>query len=158
MLLVKTKVKKSPIAGYGLFAEENIKKGEVVWKFSPETSLVVTKQHFKSLKESFHKKNGNVIDYFLKYGFYVSELDAVIIALDNGRYVNTSKNPNIGGNPAPGSKDQSIALRDIAKGEEITEDYDTYDSCAWYLELNPPLFFNETSAKSLEAQYEYAFS
>ena len=33
MLLVKTRLAPSPIAGIGLFADEDIKKGTVTWRF-----------------------------------------------------------------------------------------------------------------------------
>jgi uncharacterized protein len=48
--------------------------------------------------------------------------------------VNHSNEPNCGS--APGASDESmwqysVALRDIKKGEEITESYATYDSSSW---------------------------
>ncbi len=43
MLLVKTKLGLSKIHGIGLFADENIKKGTIIWKFTPDFDLKFTK-------------------------------------------------------------------------------------------------------------------
>ena len=49
MLVVKTKIKNSPIHGIGLFAEEFIPKGTLVWKLNKKFDLIYTKKQFNSL-------------------------------------------------------------------------------------------------------------
>lgn len=134
MLLIKTRVKPSPIAGMGIFVDEDIKKGQPIWRYSPDTCQLITRRQFESFINSFHKTEQLIIQYYLTYGYYVCAADGLLILLDNARFFNHSNEPNSGGCPeASGSlEDQcSIALRDIQKGEELTESYQTYDSSAW---------------------------
>ena len=44
MLLVKTKIGPSKIAGIGLFADEFIAKGTPVWKFEPGFDLEIPRE------------------------------------------------------------------------------------------------------------------
>jgi uncharacterized protein len=138
MLLVKTEVKNSLIAGMGLFAGQDIKKGEVVWQYTPDTCNILTKDQFQTLLDSFHKTEKQLIEYFLTYTYYQDVLKGLIFCLDNGRYVNHSDQPNLSG-PSDMSSEvswqYSIALRDIAKGEELFENYGTYDTCEWLEEI-----------------------
>lgn len=134
MLLAKTIVKSSAIAGVGLFAEEDIKEGEIVWKFTHDTCLTFTKEQFNELANSYHKTENQIIIYYLTYCYYQNNMDALIFCLDNGRFVNHSDKPNLSA-PANMTKDQSwqysAAIRDIKKGEELTENYNGYDTCNW---------------------------
>ena len=43
MLYVKTKIGQSKIHGMGLFADQFIKKGTIIWKFTPGFDLKFTK-------------------------------------------------------------------------------------------------------------------
>jgi SET domain-containing protein len=52
-----------------------------------------------------------------------------VIAIDDGRFVNHSNDPNSVG--VPGNCNESMAARDIAPGDEITEDYRTYSMAGW---------------------------
>jgi uncharacterized protein len=54
----------------------------------------------------------------------------MVLIPDNGRFVNHSDAPSSGAG-VNGRLLYSVALRDIAAGEEITEDYATYDECPW---------------------------
>lgn len=138
MLLVKTAVKPSSIAGLGIFADQEIKKGEAIWLYSPETCLVFTRKQFDSLLKSFHKIENSIIQYYLTYGYYFSPLDALLILLDNARFFNHSDQPNSGGSfesPTELIGQRSIALRDIEKGEELTESYQSYDQSPWLDQL-----------------------
>ena len=49
MLLIKTIVKKSNIHGQGLFADENIKKGQAMWKFNNILDKKIGKKEFAKL-------------------------------------------------------------------------------------------------------------
>jgi hypothetical protein len=130
MLLVKTIVQHSLISGLGVFADEVIKKDQIVWQFDPETSMVLTHEDL-SLMEQRHSRER--ICLYLKHGCYIEHLDCIAVCLDNGRYVNHSEEPNLGPLEDDGetSWQYSIALRDIKKGEELTENYCDYDSAPW---------------------------
>jgi uncharacterized protein len=136
MLLVKTAVKQSPIAGLGLFADENIKEGQMVWRYDPNSSLLITRPQMTTFLASSESEQTAL--FYLMYGFYVAPMDGLLLCLDNGRFVNHSTSCNLG----PVNLDQetrwrySIALRDIEKGEELTEDYSiSFDPSDWVNEL-----------------------
>lgn len=137
MLLVKTVVKPSKIAGVGLFADEDIKAGTTVWQYTPETCTVFTLQQFQKLIQSFHKTERQIIQYYLTYSYYQAYLNGLIFCLDNGRFVNHSEQPNLDASHLPRelSWQFSVACCDIQKGEEITENYCTYDSSDWLRDL-----------------------
>ncbi len=44
MLVVKTFLKFSPIHGLGCFAGEDLKKGQLVWRFDPGIDLTFTEE------------------------------------------------------------------------------------------------------------------
>ena len=136
MLCVKTMVKDSEIAGVGLFAAQDIKKGDVVWQFTPETCATFTEIQINELTKSYHKQDIHIILYFLTYCYYQKNLNSLIYCLDNGRYVNHADKPNLGSPlEKPDGWKYSMALRDIKNGEELTENYNTYDACAWLDDL-----------------------
>lgn len=145
MLLVKTIVKESSIAGVGLFADEPIKKGQCVWEFNPETCLVLTKKQIMLWLDSSKNNEIDIIHYYyLKHGYYEEKRDAVIFCLDNSRFINSIPHPNV-----HSDHDISVALRNIEKGEEITENYDVYGSSDWYKNLNPVLLKKGCSRKEI---------
>lgn len=138
MLLLKTVVKPSSIAGVGLFADQDIKEGDIVWQYTPDTCIIYTEKQFQSLLESFHKTERQVIQYYLTYSYYQKYLEGLIFCLDNGRFVNHSEQPNLAGPsnvPLELAWQFSVALRDIEKGEELMENYETYDSSEWLEEV-----------------------
>lgn len=58
---------------------------------------------------------------------YYKSKDKYILCTDDARFINHSKTPNTHG--YYGKKgDLTIATFDIKKGEELTEDYTTWDS------------------------------
>lgn len=135
MLLVKTIVKPSVIAGLGLFAEEDIRQGEMIWRYDPDTSLILTQGQFDILRKSCnHVEN---LLHYLTYGWFIEKLDGVAVCLDNARFFNHSPQSNSGQFLfSDDAWKYSYALRDISKGEELTEDYRSYDSSAWYEDLH----------------------
>lgn len=113
MLLVKTKIDQSPIHGIGLFADEDIPKGTVVWEFDPLIDKAISPEDIKSLRPLARE----LID---TYAFY--DNGKYVLCGDHARFTNHSDDPNLGSTP-----DTSFALRDIKKGEEITDNYNSYD-------------------------------
>ncbi len=134
MLLKKTVVKVSPIAGVGLFADQDIKKGEIVWQYTPESCTLLTEEQLDVLVNSFHKTEKDLIKYYLTYSYFQKFLNSLVFCLDNGRYVNHSEEPNLVAPtdlPYDVAWQYSVALRDIKKGEELTENYNSYDPAEW---------------------------
>ena len=97
-------VKKSGVQGKGVFADEDIQKGEVVIIWHPKK--IVSEEDMKKLSEDEQNHVTPTGD-----GRYM-------IMGEPERYINHSCNPNTYCN-----NKSDIALRDIKKGEEITSDY-----------------------------------
>ena len=118
MLLVKTKVKQSNIAGLGLFADEFIKEGTIIWKLNVLIDKVIPITDL----DKFSKLE---CEFLNMYAY--REGDNLILCSDNGRYFNHSKNPNtIDLIDERGSV--TIAKADINAGEEIVSDYSSFDA------------------------------
>ncbi|MCA9353426.1 SET domain-containing protein [Candidatus Nomurabacteria bacterium] len=94
---------KGNLAGKGVFANRNFKKGEIVISYSLKK---LTEDDFKNLPDS--EKNFVHTHWGVKHLYSEPE-----------RYVNHSKNPNTYQDIEKGC---DIALRDIKKGEAITTD------------------------------------
>ena len=131
MLVIETVVKPSKISGMGLFTSQDIPKGTVVWEYDPNFAFLVNKKQLQILEKS--TKQTDLVRFILIYGFYVKALDSIILDLDNGRFINHSFQPSLGlAEVAPEEKWRySVALRDIAKGEELTEDYRSFEVSSW---------------------------
>lgn len=113
MLCVKTKLGLSSIHGIGLFADEDIVHGQIIWKFNPLIDLVLSEKEIDSLDESCREQ-------ILNYSFKTSNGYYVLVGDDN-RFMNFSDDPNVF--DVPDIESCSIAKRDIKKGEELTSDY-----------------------------------
>ncbi|MFH0846093.1 MAG: SET domain-containing protein [Patescibacteria group bacterium] len=118
MLIKKTEIKISDIHGLGLFAKEDIKKGEVVIEKTTEgLDLSLTEGEFSKLKK--HEQ-----DYIKHYGFKFKLTGTYYLTFDNTRFINHSGDGNITLN----EKDITVvAKRDIKNGEEITQNYNEFD-------------------------------
>jgi hypothetical protein len=117
MLLVKTFIKESPVHGIGLFADEFIPKGKKIWVFKYGFDLIITDDIIDGLPE--HSKQ-----FIFKYGFYNSNY-GYIMCMDDARYTNHSKTHNT---KLEGT--YLCAAINILKGEEILENYYSYDEHA----------------------------
>lgn len=109
MLTVRTEVQASPIAGLGLFAAEPIAAGQVWWKFDRRIDRTYTSDEFEVFPE-------HIQDWLRTYA-YLQDGQWVLCG-DHAKFVNHSDVPN-----SVTVGDESVALRDIAAGEEIVENY-----------------------------------
>lgn len=125
MLTVITYIAPSAIEGVGVFAAEPIAKGQVVSRFDPAFDRLIPRDDYENAPP-FLK---TLLD---RYAFpHPENLDLIIYEVDNSRFMNHSVAPNTDfSNFAAG-----VALRDIAAGEELTCDYNSF--FAQY-ELLPP--------------------
>ena len=115
MLTVKTKLAPSPIHGIGVFTEEFIPSGSVIWQWHEGIDQKILPELVDALPEVCQ-------EVFKRYSWV--ENDVYIMCIDNEKYINHSDNPTCvfieDGNTA-------VAARDIEIGEEITQDYSTFD-------------------------------
>lgn len=131
-----TEVKPSSIAGMGLFAKNFIPKGTLWWSGNNGDVFLISRDQFQTLECSVESPMIKQLkDSILNYSYYVDIYDALVLCLDNARFVNHSFEPNSG--PAIDPETlmvdplASMATRDIYPGEEIFEDYTAYDRCPW---------------------------
>jgi len=116
MFTIKTKLGVSEIHGIGVFVEEFVPAGKVMWEYLADFDMIYTDSEFKELPES-------VKEFILHYAYYNKSEGGHVLCGDHARFTNHSKNPNT---KSAGLYDV-VATRDIAIGEEITEDYRTFD-------------------------------
>jgi SET domain-containing protein len=115
MLLIKTKIDKSLISGIGLFADEDIKKGDIIWRMSSISVFRITPKDYNSLsqiEQDFIQEK----DYF-----WIDEHDNYMIPIDDSRFINHSCSPNI----IDLDDNTCVASKDIKREEELTIDYKT---------------------------------
>ncbi len=122
----------SEAIGHGLFATENVLKGTPAWIPS-----LVEKIPCHELTEKLSVMTPLDAHEYLRQGFVLaSDLDHLCVNTnDLGRFTNHSSNPNMGFAEFSASTDASVALRDIAVGEEITCNYNGLGSPQWYKDL-----------------------
>lgn len=108
MILFKTLIDKSAGKGLGLFAAEFIPKDSLVY----ENSIQKIKKYDTEALSAFSSF------YINTYTWVVG--DHVYHCIDDTMYINHADDPSVDG--ATGK-----ALRDINPGEELTENYSTFD-------------------------------
>ena len=79
MLLVKTKIHSSNIAGIGLFADEFIKKGTYVWRFKKGFDLRVDKDYPNTLQKLAKS-------FFMTYAYQNPQTLKFVLCTDNARF------------------------------------------------------------------------
>jgi hypothetical protein len=121
MLLVKTYLDRSPIHGLGVFASEAIRKGTKIWRFVDGFDRVYSPEAFARLPKPAQ-------DFIQHYGYQVD--GEILLTVDNDHHMNHSDDAN-----TCWRVDHIVAKRDIALGEEITNNYRLFDRafCAAFL-------------------------
>lgn len=117
MLHIRTVVKESPIHGLGLFAAEPIAKGTLISAWDPVFDVSFSNETIAALPLPAR-------EFIQLYGW--PHDGRMRLELDGGRYVNHSETPNVRVKDDEGTS--SIAARDIAVGEELTEDYAEFNT------------------------------
>lgn len=115
MLRVKTRLSPSGIHGIGLFAAESIPKGTVLWGFDPPLDERFTPEEVAGMPPMMKT-------FLARYAY--SDRGTLVLCGDHARFMNHSPTPNCGNDP---TRQFTLALRDIAAGEELTDDYATME-------------------------------
>ena len=113
MLLIDTYLDKSKINGVGVFAKENVKKGEKIKEVRPEFEIEFDKENLPRMPLALARMIDNYA-YEREKGSKI-----VVLGIDNEKYLNHSDDPNV--------NDDGIALKDIKIGDEITVNYRDFD-------------------------------
>jgi hypothetical protein len=114
MLLVKAWVGMSKIHGFGLIAHEFIPKGTVTWRLVPGVDVILSDKELEVLPNP-------VQDQIRYYSFFHPDLKRHILSADDDRFTNHSDDAN-----QKFCGDHAIAIRDIAPGEELTDNYNEF--------------------------------
>jgi hypothetical protein len=123
MMLVPTFVAASPIHGVGIFIVNAAHRGQTLWEFTPGFDQSYTPAQFDRLPTPAK-------DYLHKYAF-LDRSGIWIFSGDHDRYVNHSLTPSLAEDGKPHPVTMSlIATRDIAAGEELTQNYTEWDLAA----------------------------
>lgn len=118
MLYIRAELRPSRIQGYGIFALDPIPKGTLVSRWTAgidaeieSSKIAALPPRFAALLERFgwRMPNGNWR-----------------LTVDEAKYTNHSKHPNLA-YVQDDAGDSMVAARDIEAGEELTEDYSTFD-------------------------------
>ena len=109
---VKTYLDSSQIEGIGVFTDEFIPKGSIVWEYDFNFDIKFSINEYTQ----FLKSNPDIYRHFDKY--VMKKDDIVIYCVDNAKFVNHSNSAN-----TFSTTFKQIAIVDILKGEEITCNY-----------------------------------
>lgn len=122
MLRVKTYLDKStiPNGGIGLFADEDIEEGTVVWEFVEGMDVEIPEEKL----EHMHPLDK---EFMLTYPYYNEPTKSFIFPVDNARFFNSSDTPNV---KEDKGKAPTLAARKIFKGEELLTNYFLFDGKA----------------------------
>lgn len=117
MLTIKNYLAQAGNKGVGVFAGEDIKKGQTVWVFDINFTRTYNDADVQKMPDYQQ-------EFVKKYAYTDHSNPSVwILDLDNGRFMNHDDNPNSDYDLKTG-----WATRDIKKGEEITCDYRDFDT------------------------------
>lgn len=120
MIHIKYKLDKSASHGIGLFADEDLKRGQLIYTASPLLDLNITQAQFDSLSD--REK-----DEIRWWGFKIEDEGVWHVDFDVSKFINHSYEPTV--TQDPGRKDAYlVATRDIQKGEELTQNYLEFES------------------------------
>ena len=113
MMLIDTYLDKSKIQGVGVFAKENVKKGEKIKEVRPEFEIEFNSDNLPKMPLALAK--------FIDTHSYERELGSkiLVMGIDNEKYLNHSDDPSV--------DDEGYALKDIKIGDEITINYKDFD-------------------------------
>jgi len=115
MMHIKYKLDKSKNHGIGLFADENISKGQLIYTASPLLDVDITQEQFDSLE----KVEQEEIKY---WGFWDEVNNVWHVDFDVTKFINHSQNSTV--TQDENHKEANLVAKiDIKKGEELTQDY-----------------------------------
>lgn len=120
MLHIKYRLDKSHKHGIGLFADQDIRKGEVIYTSSPLLDLNISNDTFEKLTQAEK-------DEIRYWGFWIESQKVWHVDFDMSKFLNDSFDANT-------SQDFEhedaylLATRGIQKGEELTQHYLEFES------------------------------
>lgn len=115
MIHIKYKLDKSDHHGVGLFADQDIVKGSVIYTPSPLLDVNLTQEQFDSLDE----KEKREMQY---WGFFDESSQKWHVDFDVSHFINHSYEGTVSQDPTY-TEAHLVVTRDIKAGEELTQNY-----------------------------------
>jgi len=116
MMMVETELRPSPIQGIGIFLLEEVREGQLVWRFDSRVDRVYADAELDSLP-------GGMGEFLRKYSTWHEPTGLWVLCGDNGRHFNHSDTPNTLSRGIAFGDD--VAAADLPAGTELTSDYRT---------------------------------
>jgi uncharacterized protein len=114
MLMVETELRVSPIHGIGTFLLENVKAGDLIWRFDSRIDRIFSDAELQTMPERLQA-------FLSMYSTFHEQSGLWVLCGDNGRHFNHSDQPNTTSlGPAFGD---DIAAGDLSAGTELTTSY-----------------------------------
>ena len=121
MLTVKASLKPSSIHGIGLFADEQITKGTMIWKFDPVFDVLFDQQQVQKMSAEHQR-------FIKRYAPLSPTSGKHVYSIDDSRFANHSMTGNTDIVLLPGEPEKvAIANQNIEQGEEILMNYRDFD-------------------------------
>ncbi len=121
MILVRTRVAPSTIHGLGSFAAEEIPLGTPIWRFVIGFDQEVVPAAFETLPSEAQA-------HIRWFAYVDASTGNRVLSGDHCCFMNHSASPNTGAPSGAAPPITTVALRDIAAGEELTCDYRAFDA------------------------------
>lgn len=120
MIHITYKLKESGLHGIGLFTDQDISAGDLIYTASPLLDLNITQKQFDTLS----KKEKSEI---LWWGFFDEPSQMWHVDFDVSKFINHSYNANL---TQDDNHDEAylVATKDIKNGEELTQNYLEFES------------------------------
>lgn len=120
MIHIKYKLDKSDKHGIGLFADEDLKEGQLIYTASTLLDVNLTQEQFDTLSDREKEE-------FQWWGFFDEPSQRWHVDFDVSKFINHSKEGTVTQDKL---HDEAflVASRDIKKGEELTQNYLEFES------------------------------
>lgn len=114
MLMVETELRPSRIHGIGAFLLQDVKAGDLIWRFDSRIDRIFSNAELGTMPERLRS-------FLAMYSTFHEESGLWVLCGDNGRHFNHSDQANtVSLGPAFGD---DIAATDLGAGTELTTDY-----------------------------------
>lgn len=121
-----------PGIGQGVFTEEFIQQGKLIWKYGRGINVRVYLDA-KEVRARLLELGESEQRFFMSHVYLVGGVLNEI--LDDARMWNHSDSPNTGYGPVGSDFFSSYASRDILAGEELFDDYGRYEYPSYFVDL-----------------------
>jgi len=120
MIHIKYKLDSSNKHGIGLFSDENIQKGDLIYTASPVLDTNITQEQFDLLDKKEKKE-------FLWWGFFDEPSQMWHVDFDVSKFINHSYEATVTQDELH-DEAYLVAAIDIKSGEELTQNYLEFES------------------------------